>query len=83
MAALWDELSQLRTAHEASRNTAPARRRARHHAGRAHPDPLLGFARRLRARLASLDCRTTDHRGHVHDLTGTSRTPAPGLRRAT
>ncbi|CAN6335768.1 unnamed protein product [Urochloa humidicola] len=78
MAALRDELSRLRAAHEASRHAAAV---VGSGAGRAATQAalvrLLGSARRLRARLASMDRRApapaaqaaAGLRGRVHDLT--------------
>jgi syntaxin 1B/2/3 len=75
MAALRDELSRLRAAHEASRHAVGSG------GGRAATQAalvrLLGSARRLRARLASMDRRApapaahaaAGLRGRVHDLT--------------
>ncbi|KAL6905497.1 hypothetical protein ACP4OV_003098 [Aristida adscensionis] len=87
MAALREELSRLRSAHEASKNAAvavavaAAAAAAHPGAGRAATQAalvrLLGSARRLRARLASMDRRapapaaqaTAGLRGRVRDLT--------------
>ncbi|CAL4903849.1 unnamed protein product [Urochloa decumbens] len=74
MAALRDELSRLRAAHEASRHAVVGGGRA---ATQAALVRLLGSARRLRARLASMDRRApapaaqaaAGLRGRVHDLT--------------
>ncbi|CAL5097946.1 unnamed protein product [Urochloa decumbens] len=74
MAALRDELSRLRAAHEASRHAVVGGERA---ATQAALVRLLGSARRLRARLASMDRRApapaaqaaAGLRGRVHDLT--------------
>ncbi|CAN6326058.1 unnamed protein product [Urochloa humidicola] len=78
MAALRDELSRLRAAHEASRHAVVA---VGSGSGRAATQAalvrLLGSARRLRARLASMDRRApapaaqaaAGLRGRVHDLT--------------
>ncbi|PUZ63234.1 hypothetical protein GQ55_3G052000 [Panicum hallii var. hallii] len=78
MAALRDELSRLRTAHEASRNAVTVGSSGGRAATQAALVRLLGSARRLRARLASMDRRTpapavqavAGLRGRVHDLTG-------------
>lgn len=56
MAALRDELSHLRSAHEASKNAVVGAGEARA-ATQAALVRLLGSARRLRARLASMDRR--------------------------
>ncbi|CAD6268092.1 unnamed protein product [Miscanthus lutarioriparius] len=56
MAALRDELSHLRSAHEASKNAVAGAGEARA-ATQAALVRLLGSARRLRARLASMDRR--------------------------
>uniref|UniRef100_A0ACD5XKW7 Uncharacterized protein n=1 Tax=Avena sativa TaxID=4498 RepID=A0ACD5XKW7_AVESA len=75
MAALRDELSQLQSAHEASKSLLrPGAPRA---ATQAALVRLLGSARRLRTRLASMDRRapapaaqaTAGLRGSLHDLT--------------
>ena len=57
MAALRDELSRLRTAHEASRNAVAVGSGGGRAATQAALVQLLGSARRLRARLASMDWR--------------------------
>ena len=57
MAALRDELSRLRTAHEASRNAVAVGSGGGRAATQAALVQLLGSARRLRARLASMDRR--------------------------
>lgn len=74
MAALRDELSRLRIAHEASKNALVVGSGG---ATQAALVRLLGSARRLRARLASMDRRApaaaaqtaAGLRGRVHDLT--------------
>lgn len=76
MAALRDELSRLRTAHEASKIAIVGSGEGRA-ATQAALVRLLGSARRLRARLASMDRRApapaaqaaAGLRGRVHDLT--------------
>ncbi|KAL6641757.1 hypothetical protein ACP70R_019938 [Stipagrostis hirtigluma subsp. patula] len=77
MVALRDDLSQLRSAHEASKNAVAARPGAGRAATQAALVRLLGSARRLRGRLASMDRRApapaahaaAGLRGRVHDLT--------------
>ncbi|KAF8726375.1 hypothetical protein HU200_019837 [Digitaria exilis] len=74
MAAMRDELSRLRIAHEASNNAVVVGSGG---ATQAALVRLLGGARRLRARLASMDRRApapaaqaaAGLRGRVHDLT--------------
>nr|CAB3459607.1 unnamed protein product [Digitaria exilis] len=74
MAAMRDELSRLRIAHEASKNAVVVGSGG---ATQAALVRLLGSARRLRARLASMDRRApapaaqaaAGLRGRVHDLT--------------
>ncbi|KAJ1265141.1 hypothetical protein BS78_08G056800 [Paspalum vaginatum] len=76
MAALRDELSLLRSAHEASKNAVVVSGEGRA-ATQAALVRLLGSARRLRARLASMDRRApapaaqaaAGLRGRVHGLT--------------
>nr|XP_034604842.1 syntaxin-121-like [Setaria viridis] len=77
MAALRDELSRLRAAHEASRHAVVVGSGGGRAATQAALVRLLGSARRLRARLASMDRRApapaaqaaAGLRGRVHDLT--------------